>query len=145
MSELNRVHKWNELAGVKQEDNEDLFTLYLDLIHEELNELITANTREDELDAIGDILVVVTGAAHAKGVNAEELLKRINDSNYTKFDTNEDDAKLSVEKYANDSRYENVRYKKVGECYIIFGDKVGGAKNKILKSHKYQEPDLTNL
>ena len=145
MSELDRIHTWNEVAGNKREPNEQLLKLYIDLIHEELQELHEAESDVEELDALGDLLVVVTGAIHAKGRRAEDVLKRINDSNFSKFDTTEEDAKYSVLSYGGDSRYENVRYEKVGDYFVIRGDKVGGAKNKILKSHKYKEPELGDL
>lgn len=145
MSQLKRIQEWNITAGVKNEENEELFQLYIDLIKEELEELLSAKSRSETLDALGDILVVTTGAIHVQGADADEILNRINNSNFTKFDTTEEDAKISVIKYTGDKRYENVRYEKVGGYYIIRGDKANGAKNKILKSYKFEEPKLEDL
>jgi len=145
MSELQRTHQWNIVSGNEFKEDTELFYLYWDLIKEEFNELLEAKTREEVLDALGDLYVVVTGELHSMKVNAGDLLKRINDSNFSKFDTTEADAKISVAAYENDERYENIHYEKVGGYYVIRGDKVGGAKNKILKSHKYTEPELSDL
>jgi len=145
MSELQRTHQWNIVSGNEFKEDTELFYLYWDLIKEEFNELLEAKTREEVLDALGDLYVVVTGELHSMKVNAGDLLKRINDSNFSKFDTTEADAKISVAAYENDERYENINYEKVGGYYVIRGDKVGGAKNKILKSHKYKEPKLGDL
>jgi len=145
MSELQRTHQWNIVSGNEFKEDTELFYLYRDLIKEEFNELLEAKTREEVLDALGDLYVVVTGELHSMKVNAGDLLKRINDSNFSKFDTTEADAKISVAAYENDERYENIHYEKVGDYYVIRGDKVGGAKNKILKSHKYTEPELSDL
>jgi len=133
MSELQRTHQWNIVSGNEFKEDTELFYLYWDLIKEEFNELLEAKTREEVLDALGDLYVVVTGELHSMKVNAGDLLKRINDSNFSKFDTTEADAKISVAAYENDERYENIHYEKVGGYYVIRGDKVGGAKNKILK------------
>jgi len=145
MSELQRTHQWNIVSGNEFKEDTELFYLYWDLIKEEFNELLEAKTREEVLDALGDLYVVVTGELHSMKVNAGDLLKRINDSNFSKFDTIEADAKISVAAYENDERYENIHYEEVGGYYVIRGDKVGGAKNKILKSHKYTEPELSDL
>ena len=145
MSELQRTHQWNIVSGNEFKEDTELFYLYWDLIKEEFNELLEAKTREEVLDALGALYVVVTGELHSMKVNAGDLLKRINDSNFSKFDTTEADAKISVAAYENDERYENIHYEKVGGYYVIRGDKVGGAKNKILKSHKYTEPELSDL
>ena len=145
MSEINRVHQWNIVAGNEHKPDTELFCLYLDLIKEEYEELLSAEDREDHLDAAGDLYVVITGMLHSMGVNGEELLKRINDSNFSKFATTEEEAKKSVLRYMDDLRYENVSYKKVGGYYVIRGDKVNGGKNKILKSYKFKEPVLGDL
>jgi len=145
MNELKAIHDWNVVAGNEHKPDTALFILYLDLIEEELTELKGAKTQEEVMDSIGDLLVVVTGAAHAIGKDAEEILRRVNISNFSKFAKSEYEAKLSVEAYQSDSRYENVRYEKVGAWYVIRGDKVNGGKNKILKSINYKEPNWEGL
>ena len=145
MSELDRIHTWNEVAGNEHKPNTELFYLYLDLIEEEFNELMSARDRVEHIDAAADLYVVVTGMLHSMGVHGDAALKAVNQSNFSKFDITEEDAKYSVLSYGGDSRYENVRYEKVGDYFVIRGDKVGGAKNKILKSHKYKEPELGDL
>lgn len=145
MSQLKAIHDFNLIAGNEHKPDTALFILYLDLIEEELNELKDSKTEEEVMDAIGDLIVVVTGAAHAIGKDAEEILRRVNASNFSKFAQSEYEARLSVEAYKSDERYENVHYEKVGAWYVIRGDKVNGGKNKILKSINYKEPNWEGL
>lgn len=144
MSELFEVHRWNEIAGNELGDI-DLEPVYNDLINEEWNELMSAETEGDEIDSLLDLVVVITGKFHAKGIMVEDALRIVNQSNFSKFDVSVEDAEKSVALYQDDSRYENVRYEQVGMYYVIRGDKVDGTPNKILKSHKFIEPDFSSL
>lgn len=149
MSELERVCLFNRTAGFDGERTElkDL-DLPFNLIDEEYFELAEAldnGDRVETLDALGDLLVVVSGAAYRMGVNPDELLKRINDSNMSKFCENKDDAIASVLKYADSTEYEGVHYRKVGDYYVVMGYKIGASQPKILKGIHYQEPKLEDL
>lgn len=144
MSELFEVHRWNEIAGNGLGDT-SLEPVYADLIREEFKEWLEAEDEAEELDSLADLCIVITGRLHAKGIMAEDALRIVNQSNFSKFDTSVEDAEESVALYADDSRYENVRYEQVGMHYVIRGDKVDGTPNKILKSHKFIEPDFSPL
>lgn len=50
--------------------------LYLDLIEEEYEELLDSTTSADELDAIVDLMWVLTGYALSNGMILRELLRK---------------------------------------------------------------------
>ena len=71
------------------EFNNEQFTLYLNLIREEYNELFEANAEDDRLemlDAMIDILVVTIGAIHSMGADAEGAWKEVMSTNFNKID-----------------------------------------------------------
>ena len=71
------------------EFNNEQFTLYLNLIREEYQELIDANAADDRLeilDALTDILVVTIGAMHSMGADAEGAWKEVMATNFNKID-----------------------------------------------------------
>jgi predicted HAD superfamily Cof-like phosphohydrolase len=67
-------------------ENIDQYKLYLDLIKEEVQELEDSRTREDDLDALIDILVVTIGAIHSAGFNGEPAWQEVMRSNFAKVD-----------------------------------------------------------
>lgn len=149
---LSDIVKFNEPAGNKIEKrplDHDLVKLYLNLIDEELNgknELLDSYEKGDlegTLDGGGDLIVVTAGLILALGYHPNEILKKINESNLSKFCTNEDDAVASVERYESDERYCNVEYQKVGDLYVIRGKKTENPDGgwKILKGISYAEPE----
>ena len=68
------------------EINAQQFALYKNLIKEEYNELLTAESQLDELDALVDILVVTIGAIHSMGADAEGAWKEVMRTNFAKID-----------------------------------------------------------
>jgi predicted HAD superfamily Cof-like phosphohydrolase len=69
--------------------NEDQFKLYLTLIeeeHQELKDAVANNDRVEALDAILDTIVVLVGAAHSLGVDAEGGWNEVIRSNMSKVD-----------------------------------------------------------
>lgn len=71
------------------EQNTKQFELYKNLIEEEFNELVTAETNNDrveQLDALIDILVVTIGAIHSMGADAEGAWKEVMRTNFAKID-----------------------------------------------------------
>jgi predicted HAD superfamily Cof-like phosphohydrolase len=67
--------------------NEKQYELYCNLISEEFNELIASNTKQDDLDALIDILVVTVGALHSLGVDAEGAWNEVMRTNFAKIDS----------------------------------------------------------
>lgn len=60
--------------------------LYFKLIEEEFNELKSAGSALEELDALIDILVVTIGALHSGGFDAEGAWNEVIRSNMSKID-----------------------------------------------------------
>lgn len=79
------------IAGDQSVDNynESQYNMYLDLIKEEVQELQDAVDQDDkveQLDALIDILVVVVGALHSLGADAEGAWNEVIRSNMSKVD-----------------------------------------------------------
>ena len=69
--------------------NPDQFKLYLKLINEESQELITAveqGNRVETLDALLDLIVVTIGAIHSLGADGEGGWKEVMGTNFAKID-----------------------------------------------------------
>ena len=84
------VREFQIAAGQQPADKPTLYThngtiLNAKLIQEELNEYLEAESLEDIADAIGDLLVVVLGAACQHGIDMEPVFAEIHKSNMTKF------------------------------------------------------------
>ena len=69
--------------------DEKQFSMYINLIDEEHQELLEATLAEDsveQLDALIDILVVTIGAIHSMGADAEGAWKEVMSTNLAKID-----------------------------------------------------------
>lgn len=62
------------------------YEMYKGLIKEEFNELVSAHTVVEELDALIDILVVTIGALHSLGVEPEPAWNEVMRTNFAKID-----------------------------------------------------------
>lgn len=159
MSEMLRSIEWDKTGGNSPVKSQDLSHPYvklsIDLVNEEVNgagELLGSYAKGDlkgVIDGIGDSLKVLCQLCFALNISPEELLKEVNDSNFSKFCLTEEQAIKSVESYWNDIRYINVHYLQVGEYYIIKGWKIGQNPDtdtpKILKAHDYKEFDASKF
>jgi len=67
-------------------ENIEQYKLYHNLIKEEVQELEDSTTREDDVDALVDILVVTIGALHSIGVDVEAAWNEVHRSNMAKVD-----------------------------------------------------------
>ena len=67
-------------------ENQTQYGLYLKLIEEEVQELRDSRTREDDLDALIDILVVTIGALHSIGADVEGAWNEVMRTNFAKID-----------------------------------------------------------
>lgn len=67
-------------------ENVEQYKLYHHLMREEFQELEDSTTREDDVDALIDILVVTIGALHSIGVDAEGAWREVHASNMAKID-----------------------------------------------------------
>tara|TARA_B100000530_G_C15928103_1_gene475780 strand:+ start:2324 stop:2824 length:501 start_codon:yes stop_codon:yes gene_type:complete len=157
------VALFNATAGIKKYnsfkkesdtifDDKKLTKLRLDLIQEEVTELkdaIETRDKKEVIDALGDILYVVYGAADAFGIN-EDLYKAFNiiqKSNMSKFCKTEQEAIDTVKHYKNnDKRYDSPTYrtsidKDNNTLFVVFNKSTG----KILKSINYTEANFDVL
>jgi predicted HAD superfamily Cof-like phosphohydrolase len=69
--------------------DEKQYSMYVNLINEEHQELLEATLSEDrveQLDALIDIIVVTIGAIHSAGYDAEGAWKEVMRSNFSKID-----------------------------------------------------------
>ncbi len=147
------IVKFNETAGneiTPRELDHPLVKLYLNLIDEELNgenELLDSVRKGDipgAADGAGDLIVVTAGFLLSLGYHPNDVMRRINGSNLSKFCTSEADARLSVESYEDDPRYVDVHYQQVGDYYVIYGRKAETPNGafKILKGIDYFDPQI---
>lgn len=67
-------------------ENVNQYRLYHSLMREEMQELEDSVTREDDVDALIDILVVTIGALHSIGVDVEGAWREVHASNMAKVD-----------------------------------------------------------
>ncbi len=125
-----------------------LINYRLSLIQEEVQELTDAINNKDmieTIDAIGDILYVVYGAATAFGFDADRIFQIIQNSNMSKLCDTEEDAIETVKQYKEEipQRYDspNYRLSDDGIHYVVFNENT----MKILKSYKYTRTDFTEL
>ena len=144
---FNKVQVFNILFGIKttKTHSKDIFTTEeklieyrLSLINEEvkeLNDAIKSHDLVETIDALADILYVVYGAFTAIGVNADEAFQIVQESNMSKLCKNEEEAKLTVESYIGDERYDSPAYKlsEDGQHYIVYNK----STMKILKNVNY--------
>jgi predicted HAD superfamily Cof-like phosphohydrolase len=67
-------------------ENQTQYSLYINLIEEEVQELRDSTTRHDDLDALIDLLVVTIGALHSIGADAEGAWNEVMATNFAKID-----------------------------------------------------------
>lgn len=145
------IVKFNDLSNNSREVRgfeHPLIKLYSNLLHEEYAEeylpAVAAESVEETLDALADIVVVALGHIHAMGFNPEEVMRAVNESNLSKFCYSEEEARQSVDSYIQDARYQDVSYIERDGVYVIVGRKVGADTSalKILKGINYQPPKI---
>lgn len=118
----------------------------LELITEEYNELldaIKAKSLDLVVDSCIDQIYVLWGCLQAFGIqDGDKAFDLVHQSNMTKFCKDENEAKLSIEKYKKEGRYIEPSYKLSSNGLYIIYDK---DTNKILKSINYKPVDLSTI
>lgn len=71
-----------------QDENQDQYRLYLDLIEEEVQELRDSTTPEGDLDALIDIMVVTIGAIYSMGADPKGAWEEVMRTNMAKININ---------------------------------------------------------
>lgn len=129
-----------------------------DLLVKEVQELdykdlpSTVN-KQEVLDGAADTLVTLGNIFHSLGITDKigTVYERVMESNFSKYCTDEEEAKVTVKMYLEGTHPTKVG-KKIRTYYIQekVEDKVlfivkAEENDKILKSYKYKEPDFSNL
>lgn len=144
---IKQIEEWSEVFGVPvlkqaQFPSEDRVKVSMGLIEEELIELSDAVHDEDlteTADALGDLLWVTVRAMMEFGIDPDECIKAIYKSNMSKVDITEEDAVVTYKKYMDEGV--QTYCKQVGNYYVTYRS----SDNKVLKSHKFVEPDFSKV
>lgn len=149
---LTPVVLFNTVAGFpvqrREIDDPEVQTQMNDIYQEEVDELREAfdsNNRKEVVDGAGDVIVTAAGLLAKMGIDPNEVMRRINESNASKFCKDAIEAHESVLSYRDDERYVDVHTKFVDGVYVIFGRKKGTDSFKILKGINFHEPKLDDL
>ena len=144
---------WLERLNIKKPVVPKLMTeeerkLHMMLIDEEMQELLLALSRNDDLtelcDAYFDVLWVVTQAAMVNGININDIVRAGSMSNLSKFCSTSDEAYATVDAYGKGTHPD-----KQGvsiETYVDEQDGVFIVKrtkdNKVMKSINFSQPNF---
>jgi len=152
-----QVYAINELAGNVRKQGHRSAQHQMDIIDLEVDELrdgIAANDLHEIIDGVGDGLFTIIGLAGRYGFDAAEVLRRVNESQFSKFDKNMDDlldtrtkyTRLGVETFFIKKEYqgETVYVTKVTETVTGTDGKVY-LKGKWLKSVNFKEPRFDDM
>lgn len=139
---IERILKWCKLAGVEQKGDDKQFNLWINLMKEELEETISAtedNNPEGILDGLADLIWVTCNWAHMNNLDLVSMLKKVDESNYSKFCTSVEEAEKTVKHYLNGTHWDKLGiiidcdWYKEGNYYIVKRE-----DGKILKSINYK-------
>lgn len=144
---IEQIKHWREVFGLPNRTipripNDKELSLAMNLIYEESDELDDAiqNKSLNEIaDAIGDLYFVVTQMAMVCGLNPEELVQKVYDSNMSKLCKTEDETIQTVSAYLQKGIKTHIEQK---DEYFIIKRREDG---KVLKSIKFKEPDWSYL
>ncbi len=149
---LEQVNLFMKVMGQEMPDapcipSKAIQALRYGLIDEENNELSDAAASEDIVevaDALCDLLYVVNGAFTAYGFKpelVEELFDEVQRSNMSKLCTTLEEANLTAFKYHEQTPPVVCYTKEVDGFWTVCRT----SDNKVLKSYKWQEPDLKSI
>lgn len=139
---IQRILNWCKLAGIEQKGDDKQFTLWKDLMNEELAETVQGfvfNDKQEQLDGLADLIWVTVNWAHMNNLDLISMLKKVDESNYSKFCTTVEEAEETVKHYLNGTHWDKIGthidcdWHKVDNYYIV--KRVDG---KILKSINYK-------
>lgn len=136
------IRHWSEVFDLPILPKEDFpkverAKLALDLIDEEFLETAEAvgnKNMKGVKDGLGDLLWVTVRAMMEFGIDPYDTINKIYDSNMSKADISEEDATATYKHYLNQGIQTYSRQKDGVFITYRLSD------NKVLKSHKFQEP-----
>lgn len=119
------------------------FNNYLEDLSKSYKELETAtnNSRfNDTVAATMNIIYITYVLGSLLGVNIDESVKLVHESNMSKICRSEEEAEMTVQWYReNESRYDSPAYRESNTGFIVFNESTG----KILKNVNYKAVDLS--
>lgn len=144
MTIVEKIKNWSETFGapIKKEEGFPEIArakLSLALIEEEFKETFQACAESnftEAKDGLGDLLWVTVRAMMEFGIDPEEVIQEIYESNMSKADTTEEDATITYKKY-RDLGIQTYCRERNG-LFITYR----AEDHKVLKSHKFKEPKL---
>lgn len=140
---IEQIKHWREVFGLPNRTipeiaNREELDLAINLIEEEyyeLKEAISDKSLNDIADAVGDLYFVVTQMAMVCGLNPEELVQKVYDSNMSKLCKTGDEAIQTVSHYLQKGIKTYIEPK--DEYFVIKRSEDG----KVLKSINFKEPE----
>ena len=138
------IKHWSKVFGLPVNSEEklpsrDRIALSLSLIDEEFMEVVDAideNNFTEVKDGLGDLLWVTVRMMMECGINPEEVIAKIYESNMSKADLTQEDALITYEKYKNEGIHTYI--KEIDGYFITYRS----SDHKVLKSHKFKTPEL---
>jgi NTP pyrophosphatase (non-canonical NTP hydrolase) len=154
MNAFDKIKHWRETFGLPNRTEPTLASereseLAYKLIDEELRELKAALWNRDRkfepqldqvADAVADLFFVVYQAAAIHGLDVEEIVDRVYQSNMSKLCDNIEQAHKSVLAYSESDL--STYYEKMPDGKYIIKRTVD---NKVLKGVNFKEPDWSDL
>jgi len=141
MNELQRTQRFQQLIKPNISQKE-LIALSEKLIAKAFRQLIDAPNVGNLLKEMGDVITVVTGLANALGVNIEDVLRLVNDSNMSKMCLNEEEC-IKTEKAFAEIGLETYTLH-LDDCFGVYSardqlDVIGNqyTKDKLLKPIRF--------
>lgn len=134
----------SELSSVPLLSANEAFDLLLRL-RNTLKDVSELDTNEKIIRVAYSAIKVALSFCYVCKVSPMEILRRINDSNFSKFCTDPQESKWSVDSYELSTRYHHVHYVQIGDYYIIRGYNGLNERPKVLKGLGYAEPELFDL
>lgn len=126
-------------AGFPDEKRVDISVALIAEEYEELSEAVIDKDFTETIDALGDLLWVTVRAMMEFGIDPNECIKAVFESNMSKLDVTEEDAVLTYKKYMDEGV--KTHAKQVGDYIVTYRT----SDNKVMKSHKFVEPNFKNI
>ena len=144
---INLVEDWRHHFGLpvrKELQWPDITELELavKLIYEESEELNVAVLNQDiqeYQDAIGDLFFVLVQAANICGVDLQDVVKRVYDSNMSKLCKTKEEAEKTIESYKN--KGVKAYYEEFNNVFIIKRK----SDSKVLKGINFFQPKFKTI
>ena len=149
---IEKIKHWRDTFGIETPRRYTELTpeqkqRSIDLTQSELDELKEATSKNDILDGLGDVIWTAIGQCMDYGIDPEELISRIYDSNMSKLCRTESEAAETVAAYwmgtHPDKKGQSIltTYVKEGKRYVVRKKE----NNKVMKSLKFKEPNFEGL